>query len=366
MKFKILTNSLLLGLNKVNYVVNNKSPIPSLNGIYFRLDSSDLTLIGSDSDITIKCIIDKDLEIVNQGRIVIPKFIVEIIRKIDDEWVELELVDSLVIIKSNKSEFKINGINADNYPNIDFTLSGDKINLSTNVLNSIISETAFATSQEEIRPVLTGVNFSCVNNELTCIATDSFRLAKKSINIESSFDFNINVPAKCLNEVTKLIREDKNIDIYISQQRILFNLDNIIIQSRLISGNYPDISKLIPEKFESVLKVNKKVIQDSIDRANILSLNSANYIVTLEKNSSLVTLSSKSQEVGSIQENISYLNFEGNEILLSFNSKYVNEALKSFSDDIVSFYFNGAMSPFIIKSDENDSPIQLILPIKTY
>ena len=367
MKFKILTNTLLIGLNKVTHVVNNKSPIPSLNGVYFRLDSTSLTLIGSDSDITIKCIIDKDLEIISQGKIVIPKFIVEIIRKIDDEWVELELIDnSLIIIKSNKSEFKINGINSDNYPNIDFSLNGEKINISTNLIGSIINETAFATSQEEIRPVLTGVNFTCRDGLLTCVATDSFRLAKKEIKIDTALNFNINVPAKCLNEVVKLIKEDKNINIYISQQRILFDLENIIIQSRLINGNYPDISKLIPTSFDTTLKVNKRVILDSLDRANILSYNSANYTVTLEKDSSSLILSSKSQEVGSIQEDVSYLEYDGNNILLSFNSKYVIDALKAFSDDIICFYFNGSMSPFIIKTEENDSSTQLILPIKTY
>ena len=368
MKFKILKTTLLTGLNKVNHVVNNKSPIPSLNGIYFRLDSSSLTLIGSDSDITIKCLIEKDLEIIKQGKIVIPKFIVEIIRKIDDEWVDLELIDnSLIIIKSMKSEFKINGINADNYPNIDFSLSGDRFEIEADLINSIILETAFASSQEEIRPVLTGVNFNCFNNRLTCVATDSFRLAKKEIELATNLEFNVNVPAKCLSEVLKISKEDEKIEVYISQQRILFNFENIIIQSRLINGNYPDISRLIPNDFKSILKVNKKVIQDSLERANILSLNSINYTVTLEKNSSLLTLSSKSQEVGSIQENVSYLNFEGEEaILLSFNSRYVIDALKAIKEDIVNFYFNGPMDPFIIKAEEIDSSTQLILPIKTY
>lgn len=367
MKLNIKTNTLLTGLNKVNYVVNNKSPIPSLNGIYFKLDSSSLTLIGSDSDITIKCIVDKDLEVINQGKIVIPKFIVEIIRKIDDEWVEIELIDnSLIVVKSKKSEFKINGISAEQFPNIDFSLSGDKLVINSDTINNIIHETVFATSNEEIRPVLTGVNLTCLDNKLTCVATDSFRLAKKEIQINSNLEFNINVPAKCLNEVSKLTKEDTEIEIYISQQRILFNLNDIIIQSRLINGNYPDITRLIPESFETTLKVNKKLLQESLDRANILSLNSSNYTVTLEKNSSQLTLSSKSQEVGSIQEIITYLDFEGSEILLSFNSKYVIEALKSFKDENIYFYFNGAMSPFIIKSEEENSSIQLILPIKTY
>ncbi len=366
MKFKIETKTLLSSLNKVSHIINNKSPIPSLNGIYFNVDANNLTLIGSDSDITIKCQISKNLEIIKQGKIVLPKFIVEIIKKINDEWIIIELIDnSLVLIKSEKSEFKINGILAENFPNIDFSFEGDKIVLNSALINSIISETTFATSNEEVRPVLTGVNFNCKNNILTCVATDSFRLAKKEIELSESYNFNINVPAKCLNEAAKLIKDDEFINIYISNQKIVFDLNEIIIQSRLINGNYPDVSHLIPNEFQSSLTINKRDFLESLDRANILSINTSNFTVTLEKNSSLLTLSSKSQEVGSINEIVNYLNFEGNELLISFNSRFVNEAIKSFSSEILTLYFNGVMNPIIIKSEDSNT-VQLVLPIKTY
>lgn len=366
MKFKIETKTLLSSLNKVSHIINNKSPIPSLNGIYFNVDSSKLTLIGSDSDITIKCQVSNNLEIINQGKIVLPKLVIEVIRKISDDWIEIELLDSnLVLVKSEKSEFKINGIVADNFPNIDFSLDGDKIVLNASLLNSIINETTFATSHEEVRPVLTGVNFSCKENKLTCVATDSFRLAKKDIELSDSHNFNINVPAKCLNEAVKLIKDDEFINIYISNQKIVFDLNDIIIQSRLINGNYPDVSHLIPSSFETNLSVNRKNFLESLDRANVLSINTSNFTVTLEKNSSFLTLSSKSQEVGSINEIIDYINFEGSELLISFNSRFVNEAIKSFNSDEITLYFNGSMNPIIIKT-ENSNTVQLVLPIKTY
>lgn len=366
MKFKIETKTLLHALNKVSHIINNKSPIPLLNGIYFNLDSTNLTLIGSDSDITIKYQIKDNLEIIKIGKIVLPKVIVEIIKKINDEWIEIELINnSLVLIKSEKSEFKINGILADDFPNIDFSFDGDQVILNSSLINSIINETTFATSNEEIRPVLTGVNFTCKNNILTCVATDSFRLAKKEIELNESYNFNINVPAKCLNEAAKLIKDEESINVYISNQKIVFDLNDIIIQSRLINGNYPDVSHLIPNDFQSYLKVNKKDFLESLDRANILSINTSNFTVTLEKNSSLLTLSSKSQEVGSINEIVNYLEFDGNEILISFNARFVNEAIKSFNSDVLTLYFNGVMNPIIIKA-ENSSTIQLILPIKTY
>lgn len=366
MKFKIKTKTLLLSLNKVSHIINNKSPIPSLNGIYFNVDSNKLTLIGSDSDITIKCQVSNDLEIINQGKIVLPKLVIEVIRKISDEWIEIELLDSsLVLVKSERSEFKINGIIADNFPNIDFSLDGDKIILNATLLNSIINETTFATSNEEVRPVLTGVNFSCKENVLTCVATDSFRLAKKEIELNDSYNFNINVPAKCLNEALKLIKDDEFINVYISNQKIVFDLNDIIIQSRLINGNYPDVSHLIPSDFKTNIVVNRKEFLESLDRANVLSINSSNFTVTLEKNTSFLTLSSKSQEVGSINEIVNYVNYDGEDLLISFNSRFVNEAIKSFTNDEITLYFNGVMNPIIIKT-EDSSTVQLVLPIKTY
>ncbi|WP_423363769.1 DNA polymerase III subunit beta [Mycoplasma sp. P36-A1] len=367
MKMRIKTSTFLSGLSKVNHVVNSKSPVHSLNGIYFKLEDTSLTLIGSDSDITIKCIIDNDLEIINTGSIVIPKFIVDITRKIDDEYLELELIDeTMLLVKSNNSEFKINGISTDNYPIIDFAMNGDNLNLESSMLKSIISETVFATSSEEIRPVLTGVNMSSNGSILTCVATDSFRLAKKDIKLENLFEFKITVPSKCLNEVAKLLLDKQECKVYINQQRILFDLGKIIVQSRLISGNYPDVSKLLPSSFGTVMELNKKHIESALDRATIMSLQS-NYTVTIDGNMDKLTISSKSQELGSIKENVDIVKFEGEPIILSFNSKYVSEALKSFNSEDVIFHFNGSMSPFIITNENDDATsIQLILPIKTY
>jgi DNA polymerase-3 subunit beta len=367
MKFKINTITLYNALSKVSHIVNSKSPLQSLNGIYFSLDNDSLTLIGSDNEITIKCIVSENIEIIKQGKIIIPKFIVEIIRKINDDVVAVELMDnSLILVKSKKSEFKINGINAEMYPNIDFSITGENLNISNNDLRDIINQTIFATSQEVIRPVLQGVNMTSEDGVLTCVATDSFRLAKKVIKIDNNNNFNINVPAKCLNELNKLLLENNNLDIYISQQRILFNLDNLIIQSRLINGNYPSTNNLIPDNFESILTVNKALFKEALERANILSINTASYTVNLEKNSHELVLTSKNQEVGSINENIDYVSFEGNNIYLSFNSKFVVDALKAFDDENIIFYFNGSMNPFIIKSENNQSCTQLILPIKVH
>lgn len=366
MKINIKKNQLLTYLNKVGHIVNPKSPIESLNGIYFKAEDNQLSLIGSDADISIKTIVKNDLEIKQTGSVVLPKLIVEIIRKIDGDMIEIEVKETFeTIIKSKKSKFKLHGIDPNNYPNIDFSLDGDFININTNSLEAMINETIFAASKEEVRPVLTGINASSKDNELTFIATDSYRMSKKSCKIDSDYNFNINIPAKCLVEVNKLLHNDKDVNIYISNSRILFNFSDSIIQSRLINGSYPEIGGLIPNEFKTTIKLSKSILQNALERANILSFNANFSSITLSKKEDKLEIYSNSQEVGSVNEEIDYLDYQGEEISLSFNSRYVSEALKSFKEEIY-IYLNDAMSPFIIKSDEEYSSIQLILPLKTH
>ncbi|MDR3215715.1 MAG: DNA polymerase III subunit beta [Bacilli bacterium] len=366
MKFKINKQTLANSLRKVSHVVNAKSPILALNGIFFDVNEKGLTLVGSDTEITIKTNITENISIKKTGKLILPKFVEEIIRKMDDENIEIELISNdLVLFKSNKSEFKINGIDASQFPNIDYSLTGDLIKLNNSDMIDIINETSFAVSTEVLRPQLTGVNFVCENNVITCVATDSFRLARKNIQVNDTKDFNIIIPGKCLSEVNKLLTNNKdNIDIYLDNQKILFNFDDTIIISRLIKGSYPPTANLIPTNFECTLVINKKVIKDALDRANILSINTQNFTVNLEKNVDILSISSNNKEVGSINENLDYINYIGNEIKVSFNSKYVIEALNTFKEDNIKFQFNGKMNPIILEQENNNNLIQLILPVK--
>lgn len=368
MKFKIKKSVLSNGLRKVSHVINAKSPIIALNGIYFEANVDHLSLIGSDTEITIKTIINKDLEIQSTGKIILPKFIEAIINKINDDFIEFELINNdLVLLKSSKNEFRINCIDANQFPNIDFNLNGALLTLDSHAILDIINETGFAVSTEVIRPQLTGVNMICENKVLSCTATDSFRLAKKSLAIQDDLTFNIIVPGKCLTEVNKLVSylgDTAAIAIYVEEQRLIFNFPETMVISRLIKGSYPQTSNLIPSFFESSLVISKREIKDALERSNILSINTQNFTVNLAKTDNLLSLSSKNKEVGDFNETLDYLSYNGNDIKISFNSKYVLEALNAFKNENIKFQFNGNMNPIIIVNDDDDSLIQLILPVK--
>lgn len=373
MRFIISRNDLLSALNIVSKAVTNKTPIAVLTGIKFELTKEGLTLIGSDTDLSISTFIEanssneKNMTIFETGSCVLnSKYITEIIRKLEGERVEIELADgNLVKIIDQKSNFSLNSINVNEYPFIDFNFNNNIIKLKGDILKQVISQTKFATSQKETRPILTGVNFKVDGNVLEAIATDTYRLAKKKIVIEDTAYFNVTIPAKNLDELYKVIDGGEEVIINFFDKKVMFKVNNTIISTRVISGMYPDTTKLIPLSFENRLLTLTSEFVSAIDRASLLS-NDRNNIVKLSLNTDKVEISSRSQEIGSSVEKISNYGYEGGKLDISFSAQYITDAIKAIGSNDVEICLNGEMKPFVIKNKEDDSVIQLVLPVRTY
>ncbi len=367
MNFKIKRLVLLNALMKVSKAVSMKSPLPVLTGIKFDLKEEQLILTGSDSDITIQTHIENDIEIIEKGSVVLSsKYILDIIRKIDSEIVHIHIVDgTLTRIEGNHSKFDLNGTSSIDYPRIDLSQNGVHLEMKSSDLKTAIEQTSFATSEKETRPVLTGVNFKAKDHVLECIATDSYRLAKRILTIDSSVTFNIIIPKKSLTEISRIIEKDEMIDLYVSDRKVLFVFDSVIIQTRLIDGAYPDTGRLIPTSFDYSMSVDSQTLLSSIDRASLLSNEQTN-IIKLSMNEDTVILSSFSQEIGSVEENLSKAFYKGNPLSISFSAKYLTDAIKSINGSKVRVLFTGEMRPFIIKDLEKEDVIQLVLPVRTY
>ena len=183
MKLKIKKELLLDGLTKVSKAISTKNLVPVLAGIKFELDQNGLTLTASDNDITIQVFLEnnEDMEIDQEGSIIIQgKYILDIVRKLPDEVINIEVVDDLkIIIYTENSEFNLNGISKNEYPNITLETSKTPISIRSRIFRTIINQTSFASSNDEARPILTGINFKIIGNLLECNSTDSYRLARK-------------------------------------------------------------------------------------------------------------------------------------------------------------------------------------------
>ncbi len=374
MKLKIKREVLLNALNKVSKAISSKNLIPVLSGIKFKLDKKGLNLLASDNDITIEVFIPinkEDMTIEKEGSIIISgKYILDIIKKLSSEYINIEVVDELkIVIYTENSEFNLNGINQNEYPNINIELSDKPITINNKVLKSIVYQTSFVTSNDEARPILTGINFKVEKNEIECNATDSYRLAKKIVKLNKKVgeEQNIVIPSKNINEFIKILDDnDNDVEIHVFTNKIVFKYDNILFQSRLINGNFPNTNNLFPTEHLLKIKFNINELYNVIDRASILTSDREKNVVTLETSGNTLTVKSQTAEIGRVEEKMNIEKDNKEDIKISFSAKYMMEALKSFDEEEVEIYFIGEVKPIIIKKIGKEDLVQLVLPIRTY
>lgn len=373
MKLIIKQSILLKHLNYVIKGISSKNLIPILNCIKFELSSDGLYLMSTDNEIAIKTFIDKkDIENIEiTGDIVVSgKYIYEIVKKLPNDIITLEeVMDSKIYITTTNSSFTLNCNNSSEFPDLELEDNKVPVIISKRLFKTIINQTAFATSTQESRPVLTGINFKIDGNILECTGTDSYRLAKKRIELSTTLTENINiiVPTKNLNELIRLFEDDEeNMELHIFNNKVIFKFDTIIMMSRLINGSYPDTSKLIPTEFALNFKVNLLNLYNSIDRASLLTNEADKNTIKLSTKTDIAIISSNIPEIGNVEDRVEIEKEVEEDINIAFSSKYMMEALKAFDAEEIQLLFNGEIKPIIIKSSEMEDLIQLILPIRTY
>ena len=372
MKFTIEKNILLENLTNVVKAISTKNIIPILNGVKFELNEEGLFLTASDSELTIRSFIEKkDIKNVeNEGSIIIQsKYILDIIRKMPADLVNFELMDGLKIkISSDNSQYDLNCLDPKEYPSLKLEESNNPIVVKGFTFKTIISQTAFAISTQELRPLLTGLNFKIVGDVFECIATDSYRLAKKNIVLSkpSEEEINIVIPGKNIIELDKIIAEDEDVEMHVFSNKVLFKYKNIIFQSNLLSGTYPNTSNLIPNNFSIMVNTKLNNFFSAIDRAALLTQSKDKNIVKMRIKNNQMVINSFASEIGKVEEKLDIETSNEANIDISFSAKYMLDALKTMKDEEILILLNGEVKPIVIKSITDDSLIQLILPIKTY
>jgi len=372
MKFTIEKSIILENLSNVVKAISPKNIIPILNGVKFELSKEGLYLTASDSELTIRAFIGNDniKKIEEEGSIIIQsKYILDIIRKMPSDEINFELMDGLKIkISSDNSQYDLNCLDPKEYPTLKLEEVDKPIVLDGMTFKSIISQTSFAISTQELRPLLTGLNFNIVGDVLECIATDSYRLAKKNIKLDNPVDDDINIviPGKNIMELDKIIVDEEPVEMHVFSNKVLFKYKNIVFQSNLLSGTYPNTSNLIPKDFAIIINTNSSNFFSAIDRAALLTQNKDKNIVKMRLKDSQLVINSYASEIGKVEEKLDVETKDDATIDISFSAKYMLDALKTIKDEEILILLNGEVKPIVIKSVTDESLIQLILPIKTY
>lgn len=375
MKVTLNRSIFMQELQTVQRAIPGKSTMPILTGVKMELTPEGMYLTGSDADVSIETFLSKDNEkaqmnIEQTGAIVLQaRFFGEIIRRLPENEVTIEVLEAnQVSITSGKANFIVNGLSASEYPQLPEVDSCTPLRLSVPLFNQLINETVFAVSQQENRPILTGVHFILENDELLAVATDSHRLSQRIIPLESQGQqFDIVIPGKSLVELSRALSENEEfVEIAMMDNQVLFTTTTMKFYSRLLEGNYPDTRRLIPTSFETSIEFNVPQFLQAVERASLLSNEGRYNIVRLSISNDDVILYGRSPEIGKVEEKLNYEKVEGEPIEISFNPDYMRQALRAFGDTTIVIRFISAVRPFTLEPTEgNGGFIQLITPVRT-
>lgn len=379
MKFTINRAAFLKELNNVSRAISSKTTIPILTGLKLVADDNGLTLTGSDADISIEALIhaddpDNQLAIESTGAIVLPaRFFGDIVKRLPEDNMTLDVTEGFQTeITSGSASFTINGLDANNYPRLPEIDATDAITLSGDVFRELINQTVIAVSNQESRPILTGVHFTLVDDQLLAVATDSHRLSQRKITLPTSASatYDVIIPGKSLTELSRMISDDNpDVEMRLSDNQVLFTIDDRLFYSRLLEGNYPDTSRLIPKEATTSAEFDAKSLLASVERASLLSHESRNNVVKLTLNSEdeKATIFGNSPDVGNVEEELTPKELTGDELEISFNPDYMKDALRSFGQTEIRIAFTSPLRPFtLVPTEDSENFIQLITPVRTF
>lgn len=377
MKFWIKKAALTHAVSQVSKVVSQKTTIPILTGIKAVLAEEGLYLTGSNSDMTIQVFIptkeedEEQIMVEETGSIVLPgRIFTDIIRKLPGDRVEWEVnAAKQVLIQSQQAKFELIGLDAEEFPRLPHLSTNQSFYIHANILGNMIRQTYFAVSADEAKMVLTGVLWKLQSGKLTFIATDGHRLAKRSTPIEGADDFTLSntiVPGKSMAELAKTIQDiDEAVEILVADNQLLVKTNRMHFFTRLIEGKYPETDDFIPKDWKTKVTGTTRELMESVDRASLINRAAHDDVVKWTINEENIEISSISQEIGKVTERID-VHVEGSPLEISFNPRYMMDALRSIDREDIIIQFKGAMAPFTIQPKEDQDTLYLILPIRTH
>lgn len=364
MKFSCNQRDLVEGLNSVQKAVSVKTTLPILKGILIETTGDSLRLTGNDLNLGIEAHIPAIVE--EQGSVVVSsKIFGEIVRKLPETRLEFTVDQShQVSIDCQHSSFNLLGQSGVEFPELPQVEDEGAFVLSQVLFRSMIRQTIFATSQDEARPILTGVLVEAENGEMSMVAIDGYRLALRKADIDPNVSKRAVIPGKTLSELSRLMtgENDEFVKISMTDRHILFEIDEIKVVSRLLEGEFIKYSQIIPKDKKSLITANVSELTNAIERASLMAREGKNSSVRFSIKDDLMTIRSN-VEIGSVREEID-IQLEGEDIEIGFNPRYMLDALKVMDNEEVIMEMSTPVSPCIMKPIDSDNYLYLVLPVR--
>lgn len=367
------------GIQTVSKAISSRVVNPILSGIKISADYGQVTFMGSDTDLTISYSFtlqdgtedENAFNVIKEGEIVLlSKMIVDLVRKLPAGMVEIEEKEhGLVLIHASNIEFNVHSMDPEDYPEIPEFDRRYLFRMQSGVLQSLLKQVIIASSTSDSRPILKGMEWTLSRSSLTFISTDSHRLAKGAfpLHLDVDEEIKIIVPSKNMQELIKLLEErDEEVEITLSNTHLLLKADHLLFYSRLLEGKFPDTSMIIPKSSKTDIEISTESLKNALERAQLIAQHERNHVVRLSKSEDEnIEVYTFFPELGKFSEILPVHHYEGEDLKITFNVKYLLDALRTIEEPTVILHFTGSVSPFILVPKNTDQILHLIVPVRT-
>jgi DNA polymerase-3 subunit beta len=363
MKLQVTQENLNRALSTVAKVANARNPLPILANVLIKTSHNRLSISATNLDIAITQYIGAKVS--QEGSITVPaRLMQDFVSSLPAGVIELNLEETRLHITTDQYNSVINGIVADDFPVMPTIAEGTKWSVGGLLLKRALQQTVFAASNDESRPVLTGVLVHTTEGKLYMAATDSYRLAEKTLGSNKT-SVNLLVPASAMQDLLRILGEnEEEVQITHDEQQVRFQVGDIELVARLLEGKYPDYRKLIPQQF---------AVSGTLKRSDFLNVTKVSSLFARESAGSVTIEVDDTKQLLSIRSIASQLGentataatkAEGNGSI-TLNSRYLLDALQALSGDEVTFGFNGKLEPTLLRDTAVTDYAHIIMPLKS-
>jgi DNA polymerase-3 subunit beta len=367
MNLTIAKEQIINGLQAVQNVVGTRTTLPILSNVLLRAEKERLELTATDLDVTISCAVEASVKKAGSATVPVKKLF-GIIRELGNPELEMEVDEKNVCsVRSGASFYKINGLGADEFPPMPKFKEDKKVVLPQEKIRAMMKKTSFAISTDESRYVLNGIFISLKEHKLTMVATDGRRLAlvDEDVDVSEQSQGEFIVPAKAVNELSRLLQDKGDMEIRYSENQASFTLKDekgfsVLIITKLIEGNYPNYRQVIPAETKERVALGREEFLHALKRAEIMTSDKSNSVkLAFTKNNLAIT--ANSPEVGEARESLA-INYKGKEMAIAFNPKYVIDPLNALTNEEVFLELIDELSPGVLKI--NGPFLYVVMPMR--
>jgi len=368
MKFIVSSAALLKELNHIHGVITTNPVVPILENFLFEIEEGKLIITAS--DLQTSMITELEVEAKESGSIAVPaKILLETLKNLPEQPVTFSIDENTYAIElsSDNGRYKLAGENSSDFPKIPEVTDGFNVDVSTDVLSSAIVNTIFATSNDELRPAMTGVYLNLSSTNATFVATDGHRLIRyRRVDVASEADHAIIIPRKALNLLkASLPTENSNVSIEFNMANAFFHFNNIKMICRLIDERFPDYENVIPADNENHMSINRLEILNSLKRISIYANKTTNQ-VRLKITGSELQISAEDLDFSNEANERLSCEHDGEDIEIGFNARFLIEMLNNLESKEVTLQLSEPnRAGLIVPKEKNDNEdiLMLVMPV---